>query len=437
MSFPADVPAPERSMSAAFAAEPDLSAAFAADPVATYRRVRAATLGLVEGLSAEDLGIQSMPDASPAKWHLAHTAWFFETFVLRRLVSGYRALDDRYLTLFNSYYVGVGAAHQRSARGVLSRPGVDDILSFRAHVDDAIEAALRHASSAMLEIVELGLHHEQQHQELILTDLAHGLSCNPIAPVYRPPAPAPAASPAPLRWIGDEGGLVEIGHDGRGFAFDNEGPRHTVYLRPFAIASRPSTARELLAFVDDGGYQRPELWMSLGWDCVRAHGWDAPATWHFDGESWTQFGLGGRVPLDLDAPAVHLSWFEADAFARWSDARLPTEAEWEHVARDAPVAGNFVETGALAPRAASPRDGVAQLFGDVWEWTGSAYVPYPGYRAPEGALGEYNGKFMCNQYVLRGGSCASPASHLRASYRNFFPPDARWQFSGVRLARDP
>ncbi len=410
---------------------------------AHFGQVRAATVELTVGLDPEDLGIQSMADASPIKWHLAHTAWFFETFVLRRYAAHYRPLDERYATLFNSYYVGVGQAHARGARGVLSRPGVEQVLAYRTHVDAAIEALIAGPalSPEAYATIELGLHHEQQHQELILTDLCHAFSCNPIAPVYRDRAPQLVTPSAPLRWIGHGGGLLDIGHTGRGFAFDNEGPSHKVWLDPFAIASRPASCRDFLEFMHDGGYHRPELWMSLGWELARARGWDAPAYWRFDGEAWSTFSLAGVMPLDLEAPVCNVSWFEADAFARWSNARLPTEAQWEAVAGAAAVVGNFVESGALAPHAgrsdSQTESHCGQLFGDVWEWTASAYSPYPGYQPTAGVLGEYNGKFMCGPYVLRGGSCLSPASHLRATYRNYFAPDTRWQFSGIRLARDP
>jgi ergothioneine biosynthesis protein EgtB len=408
--------------------------AFADDPVGTFRDVRAATAALAAGLSPEDACMQSMPDTSPVKWHLAHTSWFFETFVLRPHAPGYRALDDRYTSLFNSYYQGVGGAHPRAQRGLLSRPSLDDVMAYRAHVDHAtVELLSRIDDPAIWGLVELGLHHEQQHQELVLTDLLHGLSCNPLQPVYRAATHDPGRASAPVRWAAHDGGLVEIGTRG-GFAFDNEGPRHKVWLEPFVLASRLVTTQEWLAFIADGGYRRPDLWMSLGWDARAAHDWQAPLYWRSDAGGWTTFTLGGRVPLDPAAPVCHVSWFEADAFARWAGARLPTEAEWEHVAADVEVTGNFVERGALAPVAAMP--GESQLFGDVWEWTASPHVPYRGYTPPRGTIGEYNGKFMSNQYVLRGGSCVSPGSHLRATYRNFFPPEARWQFSGVRLARD-
>ncbi len=461
MTFPPDMGptmSPERIASPGLAAATDgarMDAAAVLDAAASgtaslveaFRAVRSATVDLADGLDAEDLAMQSMPDASPGKWHLAHTAWFFETFVLRRLVPGYRPLDERYAMLFNSYYVGVGASHPRASRGLLSRPSLQVVLAYRAHVDAAVLEALERTSEGdhpdageLRRTVRLGLHHEQQHQELFLTDLGHAFSCNPTAPAYRAAAPralAAAAPVHPMQWITNAGGLVEIGRGASEFAFDNEGPRHRVWLPPFALASRPVTCREWLAFLDDGGYRRPELWMSLGWECVRAQGWEAPAYWRRDGGEYSTFTLAGMMPLDLDAPVVHIGWFEADAYARWSGHRLPTETEWEHMAQGEPVGGNFVETGALHPRSAVPTGGCTQLFGDVWEWTASPYAPYPGYRVPAGALGEYNGKFMCNQYVLRGGSCASPRSHLRATYRNYFPPDARWQFSGVRLARDP
>jgi ergothioneine biosynthesis protein EgtB len=420
-----------------------LTQAFADDPRASYQAVRSATSALTAGLSPEDMQIQSMPDASPVKWHLAHTAWFFETFVLRPHVPRYRPLDERYAALFNSYYVSVGPAHPRPSRGVLSRPGLTDVLTFRAHVDDAIDRALAAGTlpPAVLAIVELGLHHEQQHQELILTDLLHAFACNQIAPVYREQPTRPPVATTPLRWLPYDGGVVEIGHDGRGFAFDNEGPRHRAFLQPFALASRLVTNGEFLAFVEDGGYRRPELWLSIGYDTVMTHVWDAPAYWRATGDGFEEFTLAGQRPLELAAPVTHVSYFEADAYARWADARLPTEQEWESIAAGVPVVGNFVEVGGLHPCPVTDCDTAsslpAQLFGDAWEWTASAYGGYPGYRAPAGALGEYNGKFMCNQFVLRGGSCVTPGSHVRPTYRNFFDPAARWQFSGIRLVRDP
>lgn len=403
---------------------------------AAYRRVRAATLALTRTLGPEDMGVQSMPDASPTKWHLAHTSWFFETFLLRARSTGYRMLDPRYELLFNSYYKGVGEAHARPQRGLLSRPSVAEVLGYREHVDAAmVELLDRGCDPATLDLVEVGLHHEQQHQELILTDILHAFACNPLRPAYAPHE-VTATTAGPCTWTSFAGGLVEIGDEGAGFAFDNERPRHRVWLEPFALADTPVTVAEYLAFMDDGGYRRPELWTSAGWDEVVQAGWDAPGYWRRIDGTWHQHQLVGEHPVDPGAPVVHLSWYEADAYARWAGARLPSEAEWEHAAGAHEVSGNFVERGAWRP-IASEGHGLRQLFGDVWEWCSSAYGPYPGFRPFAGTLGEYNGKFMCNQFVLRGGSCASPATHLRASYRNFFPPAARWQFSGLRLARDP
>ena len=414
------------------------------DPDACRRRhaqTRAATAALARPLSAEDCALQSMPDASPVKWHLAHTSWFFETFVLERFAAGYRPFDPAFRVLFNSYYNDVGPKHPRPRRGLVSRPALADILAYRAHVDAALEPLFEPAAAnpALAELLELGLQHEQQHQELILTDVLHLLSCNPLQPAYRdrgyvaPPAPARAQ-----RWLAYVGGPTEIGHAGAGFRFDNEVPRHRAWVAPFLLAARPVTQAEYAAFIDDGGYRRPELWLSLGWDIVGAQGWTAPPYWTREDGGWTTFTLDGRIAAEPHAPVAHVSYFEADAFARWAGARLPTEAEWEIASAGVPVTGNFVDSGALRP-VALDRDAEAvplQLFGDCWEWTQSAYAPYPGFAAAPGAVGEYNGKFMCNQYVLRGGSCATPASHIRATYRNFFPPEARWQFSGIRLARD-
>ena len=404
-----------------------------------YVAVRGQTEALAAPLSPEDCALQSMPDASPVKWHLAHTSWFFETFVLEPR-PGFRAFDPAFRVLFNSYYVGIGERHPRPERGLLSRPDLPTVLAYRAHVDAAMRALLMDDPDAGTEArIVLGLHHEQQHQELILTDLKHLFSRNPIAPVYRPGWPLATVRPRRAEWIAFDGGLDQFGHDGNGFAFDNELPRHRAFLAPNALASRPVTHGEFAAFVDDGGYRRPELWLSAGWDIVVARGWTAPLYWERDGTTWTTYTLHGRTPIDAHTPACHLSFFEADAYARWAGARLPTELEWERAARDVPVDGNLLESGALHPM---PLDGdtppgvPAQLFGDVWEWTRSDYGPYPGYAPAAGALGEYNGKFMAGQYVLRGGSCATPRSHVRPTYRNFFAPDARWQFSGVRLARD-
>jgi ergothioneine biosynthesis protein EgtB len=399
-----------------------------------YRAVRQATLDLVAPLSPEDCSIQSMPDASPAKWHLAHTTWFFETFVIMPHMQGYRVFDAAYGYLFNSYYNAIGERHPRPERGMLSRPSLDEVLAYRRHVDEAMFGA----KDVPAEMVELGLHHEQQHQELILTDLKHLLSRNPLRPAYQKQWPLTQIRARARSWIPFAGGLHEVGHAGDGFAFDNEKPRHRVWLEDFEVASHPVTHGDFVDFIEDDGYRRPELWLSAGWDLVRARGWQAPAYWaRRDGE-WRTFTLHGEVPVDRNAPVCHVSFFEAEAFARWAGARLPTEAEWEVAARGAAPAGNFMESGALHPLAlredAAPGT-LAQAFGDVWEWTRSDYAPYPGYRPAAGAVGEYNGKFMCAQYVLRGGSCATPASHIRATYRNFFPPEARWQFSGLRLAK--
>ena len=403
-----------------------------------YQDVRARSLALAAPLSAEDCVVQSMPDASPVKWHLAHTTWFFETFVLEQHQRDYVPFDAAFKVLFNSYYNAIGDRHPRPQRGLLSRPSLESVLAYREHVDAAMLALLARSAEADA-LIELGLQHEQQHQELIVTDVKHMLSCNPTHPAYLPAWPlTPVASRDP-QWVAHPGGIVEAGARGDAFAFDNELPRHPTLLQPFAVSSHPVSHGEFAAFIDDGGYRRPELWLSLGWDTVVAQRWEAPLYWQRRDDSWWTYTLRGMAPIDPDAPVTHVSYFEADAFARWAGARLPTEFEWEAIAADRPIEGNFVESGALHPLA--PRDrarpGIpSQLYGDVWEWTQSSYAPYPGFRTPEGAIGEYNGKFMCNQYVLRGGSCATPRSHVRASYRNFFPPEARWQFSGLRLARD-
>ena len=408
-----------------------------------YRAVRAASLALAEPLSAEDCALQSMPDASPTKWHLAHTSWYFETFALEPGLPGYRSFEPEFRVLFNSYYNAVGPQHARPQRGLLTRPSLAEVLAYREHVDAHMLALLsesaRARDAALREIALLGTHHEQQHQELMLTDLKHLFAQNPLAPVYRETATRSAApaDTAGAHFVAFPGGVREVGHAGGGFAFDNEGPRHRVYLEPFALASRPVTNRDYLAFIDAGGYRSPDAWLSDGWAAVQRHGWEAPLYWQRRGDAWWTFTLGGARELGLDEPVAHVSFYEADAFARWAGARLPTEMEWESAAADAANAGNFAESGALHPRPAPEQGaGLAQLFGDVWEWTRSAYAPYPGYAPPAGALGEYNGKFMANQIVLRGGSCATPADHIRASYRNFFYPDARWQFSGIRLAKD-
>jgi len=406
---------------------------------APYARVRAATSALAAPLTPEDCALQSMPDASPVKWHLAHTTWFFEMFVLEAATRGHAPFDPSFRVLFNSYYHAVGERHPRPERGLLSRPDLACVLAYRAHVDRAMQALLqRGVEPALAALVELGLHHEQQHQELILTDLKHLFAANPLKPAYRPRWPLKAVKPQPLAWLPYEGGLETFGHAGEGFAFDNEGPAHRAFVAPFELASRPVTHGEYAAFIEDGGYRRPELWLSLGFDVVSARGWTAPLYWSQGPEGHRTFTLHGMTDIDPHTPVTHVSYFEADAYARWAGARLPTEREWELAARDVAIAGNFADSGALHPLPAEGAAGAgvpAQLYGDVWEWTASDYAPYPGYRPAAGAIGEYNGKFMCGQYVLRGGSCATPAGHVRATYRNFFPPDSRWQFSGIRLAR--
>ncbi len=409
-----------------------------------FAQVRGQTEALTQSLSAEDCQLQSMPDASPAKWHLAHLTWFFETFILEKYEPGFKPFDASFRVLFNSYYNGVGDKHPRPQRGLISRPTLDQVLAYRAQVDERVTTLLQTQpdNTELAQLVTLGLHHEQQHQELLLTDIKHALSFNPERPAYARHWPLSSISPQPLRWLGFEGGLVEHGYDQNmdgAFAFDNETPRHKVYLAPFEIGSRPVTNGEMMAFIDDGGYRRPELWLSMGWDWVQAKSATQPLYWQGESGALQNFTLQGLVELDPNTPVCHLSYFEADAYARWAEARLPTEFEWELAARSVPgQQGNFVESAAYHPiplqqqTVGSP----AQMFGDVWEWTQSNYSPYPGYRPWEGLVGEYNGKFMCNQFVLRGGSCATPQSHIRASYRNFFPPDAQWQFSGLRLARD-
>ena len=422
-----------------------------------YRQVRARTEALAAPLSAEDMLVQSMPDASPTKWHLAHTTWFFEEFVLARFDATHRWHDERWRFLFNSYYEAAGPRHPRSARGLISRPAVDEVRAWRARVDEQVLALLPTADADALGIVLIGTHHEEQHQELLLTDVKHALAANPLRPAYAAAGahgPAFAASAGahglatsarPIEWLPYEGRIAWIGHEGPGFAFDNEGPRHRVLVDAFRLASRLVTNAEYARFIDDGGYERPELWLSDGWATRATEGWKAPMYWERGERGWSVFTLRGMEPLEADAPVTHASFYEADAYARWAGHRLPTEAEWEIAASDHAVEGNFVESGRLSASAVDrgPRDDAhrggavaCQLFGDAWEWTASAYLPYPKYRPADGALGEYNGKFMSGQMVLRGGSCLSPQAHLRATYRNFFPPGVRWQMSGIRLAQD-
>ncbi len=409
--------------------------------LAAYRAVRRATHALCEPLVTEDYVVQSMPDVSPTKWHLAHTSWFFETFLLGPHRAGYRPFDERFAYLFNSYYVTVGDRHCRQNRGLLSRPTVDEVYAYRRHVDAEMEALLADLSRAEVEalspLLDIGLNHEQQHQELMLTDIKHVFWVNPLRPAYRPAPPADDAPPAPMRWIKFDGGLREIGHDASpsAFAFDNESPRHRVYLEPYELGSRLVTNGEYKAFMADGGYDRADLWLSAGIATAKAEAWRAPLYWIEQDGRWLHHTLWGLRPVDDAEPVCHVSLYEADAFARWAGARLATEAEWEVASESVAIEGNFVDAGRGHVAPAPPGPGLRQMFGDVWEWTGSAYLGYPGYRPPPGALGEYNGKFMCNQFVLRGGSCATPRSHVRRTYRNFFPPDARWQFTGIRLAR--
>ena len=414
-----------------------------------FLQIRKQTEALVATLSAEDCQLQSMPDASPAKWHLAHLTWFFETFILETFEKNFKAFNTSFRVLFNSYYNGIGDKHPRAQRGLISRPTFSEVMAYRKAVDERVLAVLdKHLQdSELAQLITLGLQHEQQHQELLLTDIKHAFAMNPAKPAYAKRWPLSSIAPQPVTWHSYEGGLVEHGFDaGRdgGFAFDNETPRHKVYVAPFKLASRLVTNGDYIAFMAEGGYQRPELWLSLGWDWAQAGQHALPLYWQASESAhsgYENFTLQGMVDVDPNTPACHLNYFEADAFARWSGARLPTEFEWEFAASDLSTYashGNFVESSAYHPmplQHAKTGD-PSQMFGDVWQWTQSNYNPYPGYKPWEGLVGEYNGKFMCNQFVLRGGSCATPQSHIRASYRNFFPPDARWQFSGLRLARD-
>ncbi|WP_229262680.1 ergothioneine biosynthesis protein EgtB [Duganella radicis] len=399
-----------------------------------YKAVRKHTLMLSEPLSDEDCGAQSMPDASPIKWHLAHTTWFFETFILERMEQGFAPFHPAFRILFNSYYNGIGEKHPRAQRGLLTRPSMAEVRAYRANVDARMARLLAGVPDAELAaLVTLGMQHEQQHQELMLTDVKHLLAQSLLRPAYLDVPLAPAAAAAPLEWLALEGGLTGIGHRGDGFCFDNELPRHKQYVAPFALASRLVTNGEYLAFINAGGYANAALWLAEGWDWVRVQNLRAPIYWYQDEKgTWQEFTLHGGQPLDLNRPVTHISLYEADAYAHWAGARLPTEAEWEYAAIHAQAA---IETGSLHPAGAGDAAGLRQMFGHCWQWTSSSYSPYPGFAAAEGALGEYNGKFMLNQYVLRGSSSATPEGHARASYRNFFPASARWQFTGIRLAR--
>ena len=421
------------------------SSARAGHLVARFRQLRNFTTTLCAGLEPEDYVVQSMPDVSPTKWHLAHTTWFFETFILKKFVPAYRSEIPDYAYLFNSYYNAAGDMHRRDLRGLISRPTVREAQRYRASIDSHIDNLLSDADEKLLDEIEpflvLGIHHEQQHQELLITDIKHVFAQNPLYPVFR--AKKTSAGPAktmPIHFFDFDETIISIGHDGHGFAYDNEGPRHRALVPAFSLASRPVTNGEYIEFIEDNGYTRPEFWLSLGWMTVNEERWQAPLYWTKRDGAWWHFTLSGFRAVEKSVPVTHVSYFEADAYANWAGARLPTEFEWERAALGCPIEGNFVEEENFHPLAlcgSGDDRHLHQMFGDVWEWTRSAYSPYPGYRAEPGALGEYNGKFMCNQYVLRGGSCATSRSHIRSTYRNFFQPEKRWQFTGIRLARDP
>jgi ergothioneine biosynthesis protein EgtB len=411
-----------------------------------FHEVRDFSTRLTKDLAPEDCVVQSMPDVSPTKWHLSHTTWFFETFILKKWVSGYQSEVPEYAYLFNSYYNAAGDMHRRDLRGLISRPTLNESFRYResinAHMDDLLSSAEDKLLDEIEPIITLGIHHEQQHQELLLTDIKHVLAQNPLFPVYREGRDAALRRPdgaarRPYHFIEFDEATIEIGHDGNGFAYDNESPRHRALVLPFALANRPITNAEYLEFIEDNGYSRAEFWLSLGWMTVNEQRWRAPLYWiERDGE-WWNFTLSGLRKVEPNEPVTHISYFEADAFANWKGERLPTEFEWERAADGMAIDGNFVDRESFHPLPDSTQDRhLHQMFGDVWEWTRSSYSPYPGYRAAPGALGEYNGKFMCNQYVLRGGSCATSRTHIRKTYRNFFQPEKRWQFTGIRLARD-
>jgi ergothioneine biosynthesis protein EgtB len=422
-----------------------------------FHQIRDFTSSLCVALEPEDCVVQSMPDVSPTKWHLAHTTWFFETFILKKFVPGYRPEIPEYAYLFNSYYNAAGDMHRRDLRGLISRPTVSEAQRYRESIDSHIDDLLSNADEKLLDDIEpllvLGGHHEQQHQELLITDIKHVFAQNPLYPVFRAGKARhsvraeewTATECRPYRFIDFEETVAEIGHDGDGFAYDNESPRHRALVSAFSLATRPVTNGEFIAFIEDNGYSRPEFWLSLGWMTVNEQRWNAPLYWTKRDGAWWNFTLSGLRPVDQSEPVTHVSYFEADAYANWAGARLPTEFEWERAASSCPIEGNFVETelfhpvaqvSAVSANKPAKDQRLHQMFGDVWEWTRSAYSPYPGYRAAPGALGEYNGKFMCNQYVLRGGSCATSRIHIRRTYRNFFQPEKRWQFTGIRLARD-
>jgi ergothioneine biosynthesis protein EgtB len=409
-----------------------------------FRRVRDFSTCLCRSLQPEDYVVQSMPDVSPTKWHLAHTSWFFETFVVKVWMPRYRSEVPQYAYLFNSYYNAAGDMHRRDLRGLISRPTVAETYRFRESIDQCVIKLIEDADDALVMEIEpvltLGVHHEQQHQELLVTDIKHVFSQNPLYPVFQPSAAEPTGKVAPQHFVEFDEATVMIGHDGAGFSYDNEGPRHRALVPVFSLSNRLITNGEYLAFMEARGYTRPEFWLSLGWTTVNEQRWQAPLYWVQRDGTWWNFTLSGFRPVNESEPVTHVSYFEADAYANWDGARLPTEFEWEHAASDLPIEGNFVDAQHFHPVPAVSANGenaLLQMFGDVWEWTRSAYLPYPGYRTVPGALGEYNGKFMCNQMVLRGGSCATSRSHIRPTYRNFFQPEKRWQFTGIRLARDP
>jgi ergothioneine biosynthesis protein EgtB len=418
-----------------------------------FHQIRDFTSSLCADLEPEDCVVQSMPDVSPTKWHLAHTTWFFETFILKKFVAGYRAEIPEYAYLFNSYYNAAGDMHRRDLRGLISRPTVSEAQRYRESIDSHMDDLLSNADEKSLDEIEpllvLGVNHEQQHQELLITDIKHVFAQNPLSPVFRESktggrsSATPGSQSSPLQFTDFEETVTAIGHDGDEFAYDNEGPRHQALVPAVSLATRPVTNGEYIAFIEDNGYNRPEFWLSLGWMTVNEQRWNAPLYWTKRDGAWWSFTLSGLRPVDQSEPVTHVSYFEADAYANWAEARLPTEFEWERAALSCPIEGNFVESELFHPVAVvsavsghKQGKGLNQIFGDVWEWTRSAYSPYPGYRAAPGALGEYNGKFMCNQYVLRGGSCATSRIHIRRTYRNFFQPEKRWQFTGIRLARD-
>jgi ergothioneine biosynthesis protein EgtB len=412
-----------------------------------FQAVRDFTSSLASGLAPEDCVVQSMPDVSPAKWHLAHTTWFFETFIVKKWVSGYRSAVPEYAYLFNSYYNAAGDMHRRDLRGLISRPTVEETHRYRESIDAHVRQLLTDASTQLLDelapLIELGIHHEQQHQELFVTDIKHVFAQNPLHPVFRK-ADRTRGDVKPIQFVEFDKAMVLIGHSGTSFSFDNERPQHQALVGPFSLASRPVTNGEFRAFIEAGGYARAEYWLSLGWTTVNEQRWNAPLYWTKRDGAWWHYTLSGFREVNDCEPVTHLSYFEADAYANWAGARLPTEFEWEHASAGCAMEGNFVETGAFHPQSSAATSvnenlssSLQQMFGDVWEWTRSSYSPYPGYHAAPGALGEYNGKFMCNQYVLRGGSCATSQTHIRRTYRNFFQPEKRWQFTGLRLAKDP